>query len=100
MGRPDGHALSGSRYVSGNRSGNAEIRHQCPPILGNEDVVDFDVPVDDPGLVGELERPCHLPGQVDHFVLLERAVPFQQAGQGVGIVIHREVGRLAVASNV
>ena len=81
MGRPYGHALSGSRYVSGNRSGNAEIRHQCPPVLGNKDVVDFDVPVDDPGVVSELERIRHPPGQVDRFVFVERAVPFQKAGQ-------------------
>ena len=81
--------------------GDAEVGHLHPPVLAQQDVGRLHVAVDDAGLVGVLEGPRHLGGDVDRLGRRQRPPLEERLPQGGAVdQLHDDEGQPVVEAGV
>jgi hypothetical protein len=94
--RADGHVAARSRGRRGCRARDSEIRQDRPAIVGEQDVVDLDVAMNDLLGVGVGERVGHVLGDLEQALLGDGTVAGEQGTQGIRVEVHGEVHEPAV----
>ena len=87
--------------VGGGGSGNAEVRYLDLSLRGNDNVLGFDIPMNDILLVGRLDAPSHLDGNADGLFEVQPALLFNISLEGNTLhIFHHDIVHAVLAAYI
>ncbi len=86
---------------SGDSPGNAKVRHLYSAVFRNEDVVGFDVPVNDLVAMGMVESIGNLTDDIDSPGRFQRRLPINQVLESLSLhIFHNDKINILILANI